>query len=206
MPRQERKPRRGARSRSAFVAWDGDAPTIDKARAEMCTDPQGRAEYIAELISGNRFIHHRTKRELLVVWSDIKVDRLNQLCTHGAVLARSQLGKSPMLEAIALNTIEAVRAQCLHIGDVEHRAGGEFAFKWFELALQASQSLLAFRDAQFDRWLAKHKERRDVERHTRDMKDSPQPGAGPAVQVIINRGPVDEDGAPLPDESCSKSN
>ena len=117
MPRQERAPRRGARSRSAFVAWDGNEPTINEAQARLCEDPQARAEYIAELIAGNRFIHYRTKRELLAVWTDIKVDRLNQLCTHGAVIARAQLGKSPMLEAIALNTIEAIRAHCLYIGD-----------------------------------------------------------------------------------------
>lgn len=49
------------------------------------------------------------------------------------------------------------------------------------------------------------REKREAERHARDMKNGPNANQGPAIQVILNRGPVDEDGVPLPDPTCSKS-
>lgn len=162
-------PRRGARARKGFPAWDGDEATVDAARAAECDDPQSRIEFIAEVMARGQYIHFRTRRELARVWTDIGPDRLSQLITQAATLVRASLGNHKDLQVEALNTMQLVRQQCLHHGEEAYEAGSDFAFKWFEIAGQMAQGMLAWTDSRFDRALAQRRERRDAEKHAREM-------------------------------------
>lgn len=181
-------PRRGARARNGFPAWDGDEATIDAARAAECDDPQSRIEFIAEVMARGHYIHFKTRRELARVWTDIGPDRLSQLITQGATLVRASLGNHKELQTEALNTMQLVRQQCLHHGQEAYEAGSDFAFKWFEIAGQMAQGMLAWTDSRFDRALAKAKEQRDAEKHKRDMGTSDVK----EVRLVIEEAPVKE--------------
>jgi hypothetical protein len=126
--------------------FDTDRPTIDAEAAAKCKDTQSRVEYIADLMAEGRYVTRRTSRELRDVW-ELSLSRVDQLVATAAAVMRTSLGKSDELRTKALATIDSIRTEALIRGRCEE---GEFAFKWYEVAMNASSAMLGFTNREHD--------------------------------------------------------
>lgn len=131
-------------------------------------------------------------------------DVSERMVSHYAQFARTQIDAVHFIDPrdlkahqqMAMMRAEYTSRQALLAGDF--RAAVEAQKLWCQIA--GVDELARRADARDEARAG-----RDVEKHARDMRDGPQPSSGPAVQVIVNRGAVDDDGVPVPDDTCSKS-
>lgn len=200
-PRDEKRGANGPTSRGAFPGEKAEQ-SFDPERAAAIKDTQERIAFIVDLMSDVHYLRRTTVRALAIAWG-ISTHRVDQLSQSAAAVLRAAIGG-----------FEPIRTRCIlgitriHEETFERARNTDDDFtaaKMYEVSLKATEGMLAFTSHEFNEHLSTMKEKRDAEKHTRDMKDGPSLGGGPAVQVILNRGPVDEDGAPKPDEPCSKS-
>lgn len=157
---------------------------MDAALAASLGSKQERVEYIADLMANCQYITRKTPRELATIWGLAFVTVEHDYVQHAATLLRASLGTMESLQNRCVATMDRINAECLKFG----RALEEdplAAAKFYEVALQATVGMLAFTSTNFDHELARSKEKRDVEKHAREMGTSDVK----EVRLIIEEAP-----------------
>lgn len=175
---------------------------VDREHAAKLKKVQDRIAYIVDLMSDLHYLKRTTVRELAIVWG-LSTNRIDQMVQSAAAVLRAALGGFEPIRTKCILGITRIHEETF--SRAQETEDDFAAAKLYEVALKATDGMLAFTAREFDENLSTMKERRDAEKHARDMRDGPQPSSGPAVQVIVNRGAVDDDGVPVPDDTCSKS-
>lgn len=176
--------------------------SVDREYAAKLTKTQDRIDYIVDLMSDLHYLRRVTVRELAIAWG-LSTNRVDQLAQSAAAVMRKALGGFDPIRTKCILGITRIHEETFDLA--QQTEDPIAAAKLFEVALKATEGMLAFTSTEFTENLSALREKREAAKHDRDMRAFPQANTGPAIQVIVNRGPVDDDGAPLPDEPCSKS-
>lgn len=188
-----RRVKRGAKGRRAFQE-EVNTPSIDAAYAATLETKQERVEYLADLMAAGNYVTRKTARELAEAWELAVVTVEHEYCAHAATLLRASLGAMESLQTRCVATMDRINAECLKFGR-ELEDDPLAAAKFYEVALQATVGMLAFTSTEFDHELSRQKEKRDAEKHARDMGTTDVKEVRLIIEEAAIPPPKDESGS-----------